>query len=90
MKEAHALLVSAAQSKVYSAYFFLGIMYLEGVNDVVKDYERGLECLYKGAAGNNAYCYYYLAMLHAEGKIVSRDPKLEFLYLKRAAEEGFV
>ena len=39
---------------------------------------------------NNAYCFYYLAMLYNEGKHVEKNPKLEFLYLKRAAEEGFV
>ena len=44
----------------------------------------------KGAAKNNAYCLYYLSMLYNEGILVEKNPRLEFVYLKRAAEEGFV
>ncbi len=55
-----------------------------------KNTELGIEYLIRGAAYNNAYCFYYLSMLHNEGILVEKDPKLEFLYLKRAAEEGFV
>ena len=55
-----------------------------------KNPQVGIEYLIKGAAHNNAYCYYYLAMIYNEGVIVPKNQRLEFLYLKRAAEEGFV
>lgn len=74
---------------VNSGNFFLGLMYLDGIY-VERDVERGLEYLYRGAAKNNAYCFYYLAMLHAEGELVEKSKELEFHYMKRSAEEGFV
>jgi TPR repeat protein len=64
-------------------------MNLEGVV-AKKDVDGGVENFIKGAAKNNAYCYYYLSMLHHEGQLIQRNPKLEFLYLKRAAKEGYV
>ena len=65
------------------------MMNLQGIH-TEKNTEQGLEFLIRGAAKNNPYCYYYLAMLHSEGILVEKSSKLEFLYLKRAAEEGFV
>ena len=55
-----------------------------------REVELGIDYLVQGAAMNNAYCFYYLAMLYSEGKHIEKNQKLEFLYLKRAAEEGFV
>lgn len=74
---------------VNSAFFFLGIMAIEGIM-VEKDVDLGIELLVKGAAKNNAYCFYYLSMLHNEGILVEKNPRLEFIYLRRSAEEGFV
>ena len=64
-------------------------MALEGIH-LKQDADLGIEYLIRGAAYNNAYCFYYLSMLYNEGTYVEKNPKLEFLYLKRAAEEGFV
>jgi len=64
-------------------------MAIEGII-VEKDINAGIEFLIKGASKNNAYCYFYLSMLHDEGIIVEKNPRLQFTYLKRAAEEGFV
>ena len=72
-----------------SGYFLLGVLAIEGIYPE-KNVELGIDYLTLGAAKNNAYCYYYLAMLYHEGKLVEKDPQLEFLYLKRAAEEGFL
>lgn len=63
-------------------------MAIEGVL-VERDVEAGLEFLVKGAAKNNAYCYYYLAMLHSEGTFVEKNERLEYLYVERAAKQGF-
>jgi hypothetical protein len=55
-------------------------MTIEGLY-VERNTDLGLEYLYKGASKYNAYCYYYLALLHNEGIIVPKNNKLEFLYL---------
>ncbi len=55
-----------------------------------KDTDMAVELYIKGAAKNNAYCYFELSRLYHEGEVVEKDKGLEFLYLKRAAEEGFV
>jgi len=52
-------------------------MAIEGVL-AKKDVETGIELMVKGAAKNNAYCYYYLSMLYNEGTIVEKNPRLEF------------
>jgi TPR repeat protein len=47
----------------------------------------------RGAAKNNAYCFFELSRLYEEGSgDIDLKPNvlLHFLYLKRAAEEGFV
>jgi TPR repeat protein len=47
----------------------------------------------RGAAKNNAYCFFELSRIYEEGsKHIDLEPNvlLHFLYLKRAAEEGFV
>lgn len=64
-------------------------MYLEGVY-VKKDAEKALDCYIKGAAKNNAYCFFELSRLYSEGEIVDKDQRLQMHYLKRSAEEGFV
>jgi TPR repeat protein len=89
MKLAYSQLAKAASEKIYSAYFLLGLMHIEGIY-AVKSVEKGINYLERGAAMNNAYCFYYLSMLYNEGQLVEKNPTLEFLYLKRAAEEGFV
>jgi TPR repeat protein len=66
-------------------------MYLEGIF-VKKDHVKALDCYIKGAAKNNAYCYFELSRIYGEGgeSGEERNEKLQFLYLKRSAEEGFV
>lgn len=80
---------NAAEKGVYSAYFYLGLIYLEGIH-VKKNAEKAIDCYIKGAAKNNAYCYFELSRIYGEGEHVEHDPRLQFLYLKRSAEEGFV
>jgi TPR repeat protein len=82
-------LVKAVKQGIPSAWFYLGVINIEGVWGE-RDPEMGLKYLVRGAASNSAYCYFYLAMLYAEGRVVEKNPRLEFLYVKRAAEEGFV
>lgn len=66
-------------------------MHLEGIFPIAKkDPERALDLYIKGASKNNAYCYFELSRMYGEGEIVAKDEKLQFLYLKRAANEGFV
>lgn len=89
MKQAYDFLVQSIKAGVHSGYFFLGVMALEGIH-LKQDPDLGIEYLIRGAAYNNAYCFYYLSMLYNEGVYVEKNAKLEFLYLKRAAEEGFV
>ena len=62
-------LSNATKKGVYSAYFYLGLMYLEGIY-VKKDNEEALNCYIKGAAKNNAYCFFELSRIYGEGEIV--------------------
>jgi TPR repeat protein len=57
---------------------------------VEKDPHKALDQYIRGAAKNNAFCFYELARLHADEQYFRKNPQLEFLYLKRAAEEGYV
>ena len=86
---AYTYLIKAADKGVGASYYYLGTMYEEGIY-ATKDGEAAVDCYISGAAKNNAYCFYKLSILHGEGRIVEKDPYLEFRYLKRSAEEGFV
>jgi TPR repeat protein len=67
------------------------MMHLEGLHPVPrKDPDTALDYYIKGAARNNAYCYFELSRIYGEGEIVPKNEKLQFTYLKRAANEGFV
>eukprot|EP00347_Sterkiella_histriomuscorum_P024275 403331695 len=88
-QQTYDYLTQAAKKGVNSAYFYLGLMYMDGLY-VKKDQEKAVDCYIKGAAKNNAYCFFELSRVYSEGVIVERDPKLQFHYLKRSAEEGFV
>lgn len=76
--------------------FYLGMIHLEG-RFVQRDPEAALNFFIEGAARNNAYCYYELSRIYGgEDDIIKDLPDeqpskaLQFLYLKRSAEEGFV
>jgi uncharacterized protein len=65
------------------------MIYYEGIY-VPVNYDRALEHYIRGAAKNNAFCYFELSRIYSEGVIEPINPALQFLYLKRSAEEGFV
>lgn len=64
-------------------------MHLEGFH-VKQDHAKAIDFFMMGAAKNNAYCFFELSRLFREGTLVPEDQRLSHLYLKRAAEEGFV
>jgi TPR repeat protein len=66
---------NAAKKGVHSAYFFLGIMYIEGIY-VKRDYLKAIDCYTKGAAKNNAYCFFELSRIYGEGEVIEKNPKL--------------
>lgn len=80
---------TATKHKINSAHFYLGMIYYEGTY-VKKNTEKALDHYIRGAAQNNAFCFFELARIYAEGELEPKNPGLEFLYLKRSAEEGFV
>ena len=49
-----------------SAYFILGMIYMEGVF-VKPDPEKALDNYIRGAAKNNAFCFFELSRIYAEG-----------------------
>ena len=57
---------------------------------VKMDPEKAVDAYVRGAAKNNAFCFFELSRLYREGEHVEKDSYLEALYLRRAAEEGFV
>ena len=79
----------AASKGVHSSNLYLGMIYLEGVY-VEKDVEKGIDFYVRGAAKNNAFCFFELSRIYSGQDGMDRDRYLEFSYLKRAAEEGFV
>lgn len=79
---------TAAKKKVSSAHFYLGMIYYEGIF-VEADHELALDHYIRGAALNNAFCYFELSRIYGEGVVEERNPALQFLYLRKAAEEGF-
>lgn len=50
-------------------------MYLEGIY-VKKDPSTALDYYIRGAAKNNAYCYFELSRIYGEGELVPQDKKL--------------
>jgi TPR repeat protein len=65
---------NSAENGVYSAYFYLGLIHLEGLFPIGKrDPEQALDFYIKGASKNNAYCYFELSRIYGEGEIVPRD-----------------
>ena len=80
----------AADKGISSAFFYLGLIHLEG-EYADRDVETAIDYYVKGAAKNNAFCFFELSRLYSgESGEVVRDPYLQFLYLKRSAEEGYV
>ena len=79
----------AALQGVSPAFFYLGMIYLEG-NFVQMNPEKAMDYYTRGAAKNNAYCFFELNRIYREGVIVEKDPYLEAKYLLRSAEEGYV
>lgn len=65
------------------------MIYLEGIF-VTQNADKAVDFYIKGAAKNNAFCFFELSRLYREGEVVERDTYLEALYLRRSAEEGFV
>lgn len=59
-------LEQAASKGVSSAYFYLGMLYL-GDEYVHRDIEKALDCYVRGAAKNNAYCFFELSRIYDEG-----------------------
>ena len=84
----YTYLTAAAEKGISPAYFYLGRIYLEGIY-AKQDTEKAIDLYVKGAAKNNAFCFFELSRIYA-GEVEERDPYLQFLYLKRAAEEGYV
>lgn len=83
------LFLMAANEGVYNAHFYLGMIFYEGIF-VDQDIERAMDHYIKGAAKNNAFCYFELSRIYDEGVYEQKSPGLKFLYLKRSAEEGFL
>jgi TPR repeat protein len=79
----------AAKKRVFSSFFYLGLMRMEGFF-CKKDPRKAVEYFTMGAAKNNAYCFFELSRIFGEGKYIPQDIKLSKIYLKRSAEEGFV
>ena len=50
----------------YPAYYYLGCIYLEG-KYVEQDPERAINYFAKGAARNDAFCYFELAIIYKDG-----------------------
>lgn len=70
-------LIQAAAKGIYSAYFYLGIMFMEGLYPVKgKDPVKAMQLYVKGAAKNNAFCFFELARIYGEGVIVPKDERL--------------
>jgi len=58
----------AARHKINSAHFYLGMIYYEGFY-IKKNTEKALDHYIKGAAQNNAFCFFELARIYSEGII---------------------
>jgi TPR repeat protein len=56
----------AAKKGVSSANFYLGMIHYEGIY-VRQDPELALDYYIKGAAKNNAFCFFELSRIYAEG-----------------------
>ena len=72
-----------------TAHFYLGLIYHEGAM-VKQDPQRAIDHYVKGAAKNNAWCYFALHDIYSRDEFVPYNEQLSFLYLKRSAEEGYV
>lgn len=78
-------LINAKKSGINSAFFYLGMIHLEGIY-VERDVEKAFDFYVEGAAKNNAYCFFELSRIYGEGEgHIKPDPYLAFLYLKHAA-----
>ena len=95
LKKSISLFEFAAKKGVSSAMFYLGMINLEG-RFVAKDAVAAHSYFIEGAARNNAYCYFELSRIYSGEddtiNLIDEEPSktLQFLYLKRSAEEGFV
>lgn len=84
-------MAASASKGVAAAYFYLGLMHLEGLYPVKhKDFTTAFDFYIYGASRNNAFCYFELSRIYGEGVFIPKDEKLQFMYLKKSAQEGFV
>lgn len=66
---------TAANKGVSSADFYLGMIHYEGMY-VRQDFQRALQHYIKGAARNNAFCFFELSRIYAEGEVDGHKPHL--------------
>lgn len=78
-------MTESAKQGVAAAYFYLGIMHMEGLYPAKKDFETAFQFYIYGASRNNAFCFFELSRIYAEGIFVPKDVRLQYLYLKRSA-----
>ena len=60
--------LNVAKNKgINSAFFYLGMIHLEGIY-VDRDVEKAFDLYVEGAARNNAYCFFELSRIYGEGE----------------------
>ena len=57
----------AKDKRINSAFFYLGMIHLEGIY-VDRDVEKAFDLYVEGAARNNAYCFFELSRMYGEGE----------------------
>jgi TPR repeat protein len=60
--------LNAAYKGVSNAHFYLGMIYYEG-HFVDHNAEMALDHYIRGAAKNNAFCYFELSRIYSEGRL---------------------
>ncbi len=62
----------AASKGIHNAHFYLGMIYYEGIY-IDHDPDIALNHYIRGAAKNNAFCFFELSRIYSEGIIVKKN-----------------
>lgn len=62
----------AASKGIHNAHFYLGMIYYEGIY-IDHDPDIALDHYIRGAAKNNAFCFFELSRIYSEGIIATKN-----------------
>ena len=70
------------------SYYILGLIFLEGYDDIIKDIDKSIDFFWKASYKGNILAKGFLGNLYYEGKIINKNIMNAIFLLRQAADNG--